>query len=363
MSPANRTRSTALCLAIWFWVGGAASNARAEEPSTLDAEAAVAEDLDQTPDEELPLGELPSEGRWSFLTDNLRWAVDVAGRIDVNTEDGSLSHSEFVGIDIHKVVSTSKRDLGTLLIQLYGKGTDNEWEYITRLLYFNYLASGRGGFNIRFGHILVPYGLNLPSRTPGSLRQYLAGPNIGFKADWGASINGVLPHWNYEIALTRGSGVEFKSRDAPYLVSGRIGSSLDRPFVFGISALYGDVLRKSGVVRQSRVGVDLRWLGGPIDARAEMSYGKNDKTTDVINVFGELSWWSPEETYMAYVQGRLLMNRPESQWNEASYFTVGSRIHVFRYVWLSADYWHGLTADSRRQKPDVFRAQLRFRFF
>ena len=93
--------------------------------STTDgAEAAVAEDLDQSPDEELPLGEISGEGKWSVLTDNLRWALDVAGRLVVNTQDGSLSHVEFVGIDLHKVVSTSKRDIGTLLVQLYGEGDD-----------------------------------------------------------------------------------------------------------------------------------------------------------------------------------------------------------------------------------------------
>lgn len=354
---------SALAVAALVLAGSLAVQVNAGAPTTDDAEAAVAADLDQSPDEELPLGDLSGEGRWSVLTDNLRWALDVAGRLDVNTRDGSLTHVEFVGIDLHKVVSTSKRDIGTLLIQLYGKGVDGDWKYTTRLLYFNYLASGGGGFNIRIGHILVPYGLNLPSRTPGSLRQYITGRDIGFKADWGASVNGVLPAWNYEISLTRGSGVDFKSHDSPYLVSGRVGSSFGRPLVAGLSALYGDVLGKQGVVRKARVGADVRWLGGPVDVRAEVSYGSDDRTTDVLNTFGEISWWSPEESFMAYVQGRFFMTKPANDWQETSYLTVGARIHVLRHIWLSADYRYGFTRDSRAQKPDVFRAQLRYRFF
>ena len=173
----------------------------------------------------------------------------------------------------------------------------------------------------------------------------------------------MLPEWNYEISLTRGSGVDFKSHDSPYLVSGRVGSSMERPLVVGLSALYGDVLGKKGVVRKARVGADVRWLGGPVDVRAELSYGRDDRTTDVLNTFAEISWWSPEESVMAYVQGRFFMTKPANDWQETSYLTVGARIHVLRHIWLSAEYRHGFTRDSRAQKPDVFRAQLRYRFF
>lgn len=345
-------------------VMGRESIAGQEKSPLRSGPEAVQVDLDEVQADRLPLGVAPDgEGKWAWLTENLRWAFDIAGRIDVDSETGDLSHLEFFGVDIHKVVSTERRDLGTLLVQLYGKGKDNDWKYTTRLLYFNYFASGGGGFNIRLGHILVPYGLNLPSRTPGTLRQFIAPKTIGFKADWGASINGVLPEWNYEIALTRGSGVDYKSRDGPFLVAARVGTTFDRPLILGLSALYGKILEGHRSVPRSRVGVDLRWRGGPIDVLGEFSYGKNERETKEIEAFVELMWVTPAETIMVYAQGRAFVNDADENWKGTYYFTVGSRLHVFGHVWLSADYWQGLTAQSRKKRPDRFRAQLRYRFF
>lgn len=328
------------------------------------AAEAIQDDLDDIQADRLPLGVAPEGDKtWSWLTDNLRWAFDLAVRIDVDTKTGDLSHLEFFGVDIHKVVSTEHRDIGTLLVQLYGKGKDNDWKYTTRLLYFNYFASGGGGFNIRIGHILVPFGLNLPSRTPGTLRQFIAPKTVGFKADWGASVNGVLPDWNYEIALTRGSGVDFKSRDGPFLVAARVGTTFDRPLVLGLSALYGKILKGSRSVARSRIGFDLRWQAGPIDVLGEFSYGKNDRTAKEIDSFVELMWLTPLETIMLYVQGRAFANDAEDRWTGTYYFTAGSRLHIFGHIWLSADYKHGLTGRSRKKQPDLFRAQIRYRFF
>ena len=362
--PSNHARSTSfrLLLAVALLLL-AMGEARAAEPEMPEEPPTVLEDLDDVENDGLPRGSTAAGERWTWLTDNLRWAIDVAGRADVPTDGASSAHGGFLGLDLHKVVSTQTRDLGTLLVQLYAEDDDGDWQYTTRLLYFNYLASGRGGFNIRLGHILVPYGLNLPSRTPGTLRQFITGPNVGFKADWGASINGVLPAWNYEVSLTRGSGRNIEGSDHPYLVSGRVGSSMERPFSAGLSALEGKVLTETGVIRRSRLGADLRWQGGPIDLLATASVGQDEKSTEIVNAFAEISWRSPNETVLAYAQGRLSRKRPGHAWSETSYATLGARLHVARHYWLSADYRRGLTSRSRKANPDVARIQLRYRFF
>lgn len=341
----------------------ALGEARAAEPDTPEEPSATLEDLDELGDDRLPLGDPPVGELPTWLTDNLRWAVDVAGRIDLPTNGDSSVRHEFLGVDLHKVVSTETRDLGTLLIQLYLKDDDGDWEYTTRLLYFNYLASGGGGFNVRVGHILVPFGLNLPSRTPGTLRQFITKPNVGFKADWGASINGVLPSWNYEVSLTRGSGRSIEGSHDPYLVSGRLGSSMERPFSAGLSALHGKVLTDAGLIRRTRLGADLRWEGGPIDVLATASVGQDETTTEIVNGFAEMSWRSPTEMVLAYLQGRLFMSRPDHEWTETSYATIGARLHIARHYWLSADYRRGITSESRDSSPDVARIQVRYRFF
>jgi len=225
----------------------ALGEARAAEPDTPEEPSATLEDLDELGDDRLPLGDPPVGELPTWLTDNLRWAVDVAGRIDLPTNGDSSVRHEFLGVDLHKVVSTETRDLGTLLIQLYLKDDDGDWEYTTRLLYFNYLASGGGGFNVRVGHILVPFGLNLPSRTPGTLRQFITKPNVGFKADWGASINGVLPSWNYEVSLTRGSGRSIEGSHDPYCRAHSPHPAWSRPPLGGRAhRCPGDGLRRTG---------------------------------------------------------------------------------------------------------------------
>lgn len=312
--------------------------------------------------QELPEATIEGPEQWGWLTDNLRWAIDVAGRVVVPTEGGDVGHVEFFGIDTHKVISTSTRDWATMLVQLYARNREGESiEFTPRLVYVNFMASRRGALNARLGHILIPFGLNIPSLAPGTLRQFSTGQNVGFKVDWGTSINGVLPIGNYEIALSRGSGRKYISRDSPYLVSGRVGTPSGRSFVAGLSGLYGKVLLPGASLptTRHRVGVDLRWQGGPVDALAEIAYGDDE----VVNSFLELSWNSPLESLLVYAQGRLYMQRPAQDWERTAYFTLGTQWNVLRHIWLSADYRRGLSRTSREMRPDHFRMQVRYRFF
>jgi len=335
-----------------------------------DIEASPEDSIDNGFDDlQLPFGQVRAGETWKFLTENLRWAVDFAGRINA-TEDAGYTNQDFFGLDMHKVVSTSKRDIGTMLVQLYvdynsdpppGK---NDWKFRTRLLFFNYYLSGRGGLNVRLGHILVPYGLNLPSRTPGTLRQFDTGANLGLKVDWGTSVNGVLSNLNYEIALTRGSGMDYESQNDPYLISGRVGTPSHLPLAMGISGLHGKVLKNGRIIPRTRIGVDWRWLGGPLDVLAELSIGRDSHEKDIVNSFIDVSWRSPMETLLVYVQGNIMMNRGvadrDQSWEKLSYLTLGSQLALGTHYWLSADYRHEITNTG---KPDRVRAQIRYRFF
>ena len=321
-------------------------------------------------DLDVPLGSVDSSNRWSFLTDNLRWAVDFAGRINT-TENSGYTNQEFFGVDLHKVVSTKNRDIGTLLVQLYvdyhsdPPSNRDHWDYKTRLLYFNYHVTGRGGLNIKVGHLLIPYGLNLPSRTPGTLRQFDTGANLGHKVDWGTSINGISTNFNYEISLTRGSGLEYDSDQGPYLIAGRVGTPEHLPLAMGISGLHGKILKNGKITDRTRVGVDWRWTGGVLDVLGEISIGRDGHSKDIVNGFLDLSWRSPMEALLLYAQGNIMMNREDSApdngtWGKVSYLTLGSQLALGTHYWLSADYRHEVTSTG---KPDRIRAQLRYRFF
>jgi hypothetical protein len=322
-------------------------------------------------------GTFDRDGALSLLTDNLRWAVDIAGRIKA-PDDSGFTNQQFFGIDLLKTVSTKKRDIGTLLVQLYVDRDSKAppfretWDFKVRELHFNYHVTRRGGVNFRIGHIQIPYGLNLPPITGGTLRQFNTKPNLGHKVDWGTSINGVNSAFVYEVALTRGSGFDYESKGDPYLVSGRIGTPYQQPFVLGFSGLHGKVFNtpNEAIIERTRFGIDARWQGGPIDALAQVSIGRdNDNSmgkpkTDVVNYFLDLSWRTPTEALLLYAQGDFQMTRPTATksgpWTNLSFLTLGAQLALARHYWISADYKHELTGSG---KPDVVRLELRYRFF
>jgi len=363
----ERSRLLAILAALFGLLLALSPPALSEEPNS----EASAEDSGENgfDDLELPFGQIKAGDAWNFLTDNLRWAVDFAGRINA-TDNSGYTNQEFFGLDMHKVVSSSNRDIGTMLVQLYvdyhsdpPPGRSN-WDFKTRLLFFNYYVSGRGGLNVRLGHILVPYGLNLPSRTPGTLRQFDTAANLGLKVDWGTSVNGVLSKFNYEIALTRGSGMDYESENDPYLISGRVGTPSHLPLAMGISGLHGKILKNGRIIPRTRIGLDWRWMGGPVDVLAEISIGRDSHDKDIVNSFIDVSWRSPMESLLIYAQGNIMMNRKTTDrykaWEKTSYLTLGSQLALGTHYWLSADYRHEITDTG---KPDRVRVQIRYRFF
>jgi len=364
--PTIRTLSAGILCGLVLLSFPALGSDSAVSPEAREAESSS----DPFGDLDVPLGSVDSSSRWSFLTDNLRWAVDFAGRINT-AENSGYTNQEFFGIDLHKVVSTKNRDIGTLLVQLYvdyhsdPPPNRDHWDYKTRLLYFNYHVTGRGGLNVKVGHLLIPYGLNLPQRTPGTLRQFDTGANLGYKIDWGTSINGISSNFNYEISLTRGSGFEYDSDQGPYLISGRAGTPDHLPLAMGISGLHGKILKNGKITDRTRIGVDWRWTGGVLDVLGELSIGRDGHSKDIVNGFLDLSWRSPMDTLLLYAQGNIMMNREGSAphslpWKKVSYLTLGSQLALGTHYWISADYRHEMTSTG---KPDRIRAQLRYRFF
>lgn len=185
------------------------------------------------------------EKPWASQAGNLRLTLDLSSRISLSTRRGKVGTEHVIGLDLHKVFSDAEGDWGTLRLQPYLTRIDNlnqrpaffedddDWELVFRFCDFNFTRIGRGRFNIRMGHFEVPYGLEHLLDTNGTLRQFIPGRNLGLKADWGVSINGVFPQFEYEVALTRGTGNEFFHRGEPFALAGRIGTPRDRNFVLG----------------------------------------------------------------------------------------------------------------------------------
>lgn len=158
------------------------------------------------------------------LTDNARWAFDLSARGMYNNRANEWYSAFFMGLDLHKVFSGPDGDWGTLVLQPYVMRLDSpaqpaffedhhDWELVYRIFNFNYTGLAGGKFNVRVGHFEIPFGLEHVVNTNGTLHDYMHGPNIGIKADWGVSLNGELETFDYEFSLTRGTGNEWSSRD------------------------------------------------------------------------------------------------------------------------------------------------------
>jgi len=311
----------------------------------------------------------------ALFGDNSRWSLDLSTRVTRNTE---TRHDEFmhvIGADVHKVFSNNTSDIGTLTFQPYivklnnvnnpsfifddGNDTQLTW----RIANFNYTALSQGKFNIRAGHFEIPFGLEYQVDTNGTLRQ-LTFADRGIKADWGFSVNGILPQYEYEVALTRGSGNEITSKDDPYIFSGRFGTPSNRNIVGGVSWFTGDVLGKEGVTKRQKIGLDASYYYYQWQFMAESSFGETAKN-ETINGFVEALWRSPQESVSAYTQlgyQRAEINHQvSSATNTTSYWLLGVQWIGMDEFDISAQYKHKIEDTPTIEIDPILSVQLRYR--
>ncbi len=190
--------------------------------------------------------------------------------------------------------------------------------------------------NIRVGHFYVPYGLQPWIDTHGTLLQGPAMEFIGMDRDWGVAIEGQNDKLEYEVGLTRGSGMDLFERDNNYAVAGklstpRIGEHLND--WLGVSFLTGRIFDEEGVDRlrswnmdekgdqfannlvdRWRVGADLQQIIGPARLRFEAAWGKDEKKENVLAEFFEVKYaLGKDNRWTTYFQAENLtqdVNRP-----------------------------------------------------
>lgn len=302
---------------------------------------------------------------------NYRAAIDLSTRNNQNFVNGSNSWTHFLGLDLHKVFSTSAGDIGTLVFQPYLTKLSNvnnppfffddgdDWELVWRIANFNYTALSRGGFNIRVGHFEIPFGLEQNIDTNGTLRQYTF-TDRAIKVDWGITVNGKYSGLDYEIALSRGSGNEFTARHDPYLLSGRIATSSQKNFIVGFSWMYGDVLTSGRAVPRARAGVDLAYYIASWEFLIEASGGSNDGL-DTANVLGEVSWRSPFENLHLYAQFRHVNRELPLTRTDRSRFSLGTQLRLNQKFSASAELSHDIDPLDGRERDLSALLQLRVR--
>ena len=130
--------------------------------------------------------------------------------------------------------------------------------------------------------------------------------------DWGATLNGTLPSFQYEVGLGRGSGMTYSDRFDPYSLAARIGTAADYEGYAGVNAAGISVFRgrilnmnRSAAMWRERVALDVQYYRGPFGLLLEASAGANGTgpgRTKVAGTLVELNVTNPSETLSFYVQ-------------------------------------------------------------
>jgi hypothetical protein len=323
----------------------------------------------------LPTASLANTDTSPLFGENSRWSIDLATRVMRNTDKNHNTFMHTVGLDIHKVFSSSTSDIGTLMFQPYVVKLNNannipfffddgnDTQLIWRITNFNYTGLSQGKFNMRIGHFEIPFGLEYQVDTNGTLRQ-LTSNDRGLKADWGVSLNGIMPSFEYEVALTRGSGNEITSKYNPHVFSGRIGTLANRNLVMGLSWFTGDVLRKNGITERQKVGVDVSYYYYQWQFMAEFSVGQTAQN-DTVNGFVEALWTNAKENIKTYIQlgyqSSEINSEVSNKANSTSYWVIGAQWLSYSGFDVSAQYKHKLEDTPSIDIDPILSVQLRYR--
>lgn len=310
-----------------------------------------------------------------FFGENSRWAIDASTRLTHNADKNNNAFMHVLGLDIHSIFSNATQDIGTLTFQpyivklnnvqkapfIFDNGNDTQLTW--RIANFNYTGLNQGKFNIRVGHFEVPFGLEYQIDTNGTLRQ-LTTSDRGIKADWGVSVNGILPNIEYEIALTRGSGNEIKSTGNPHIFSGRVGTLSNKNVVTGISWFTGDVLGGNGITSRKKIGIDASYYYYQWQFMFESSIGQT-AGNDTLNSFAETRWKNPQENLSSYFQlgyqSTEINHEVNDKTHSTSYWLAGVQWLSYQGFDISAQYKHKLKDTPTIDVDPLLSVQLRYR--
>ena len=337
-----------------------------------------------------PVLELSTLERARAASDNFRLTLDLSQRAVHSDSADDFGFVTALGIDSHKVFTDDSGDRATLTLQGYLTRIDDmpgappffegpdDWEFVFRIFNANLHVLPRQALNVRVGHFELPFGLEHSINTNGTLRDFTHGANLGIKADWGVSVNGILPRFEYELGVTRGVADE-AAHERTYLVSGRLGTPSDHSWVAGLSFMHGRLsneravgLWKMGledpaegdgvdhVLRRTRVGADLQWHMELASLLAEISWGR-DYDDEVWSALVEIDRELGMETSV-YLQGRRFGREWQGGRDHATTLALGARYTPDTHWALSAQLERELHTFGPRPGDTRLAAQLRYRF-
>jgi len=276
----------------------------------------------------------------------------------------SPDHDNSIGFEHYKRFSDEYGDYMTTDLQMrlvYHEDSDS-----LDLELHNAYANIKGYYgraNLKLGHFDIPFGREPEEDTHATLLQTFALKNIGFKKDWGASVNGALQGFDYELALTLGSGAKglrswekrLDSGKTSYLVSGRLG--LGNPafsdILYGLSILYGDMLPvvddmplPEETLSKKRLGIDMKYIYGPLNFQIETALGKDD-SRDVFGYWIQALFTPPSfDLLQLEAQLESFYNDLDKGGSDDTSITLGFSYRLNHEITLRGNYIHDLALES-----------------
>lgn len=227
-------------------------------------------------------------------------------------------------LDVYAKLGTPRRDFATVVAQVYLSRLERhpappavfdgptDTEVLPTINTVNLHLTEDRRLNLKVGHLELPYGLETTITNAGELRSFTMGANTGLGVDWGATLNGTLERFQYEVGVGRGSGMFYADNFDPYSLFGRIGSPVDSETYggttgWGFSVFRGKVLNpaRTAVLQRERVALDGQVYFGPLGLLGELSSGANGqgaRRVRVLNGLAEVNLTSRRETVSGYVQ-------------------------------------------------------------
>jgi hypothetical protein len=206
-----------------------------------------------------------------------RWVLtpDLAVRHVRDETTGRHGERYNLVLDAYGKLGTAHRDIATVVAQVYLSRLERhpappavfdgptDTEVLPTINTVNLHLTEDRRLNLKVGHLELPYGLETTITNAGELRSFTMGANTGLGVDWGATLNGTLERFQYEVGVGRGSGMFYADNFDPYSLFGRIGSPVDSETYggttgWGFSVFRGKVLNpaRTAVLQRERVALD-----------------------------------------------------------------------------------------------------------
>lgn len=307
--------------------------------------------------------------------------IDQSTRFVQTSNGGGPGILNWIGLDfLTHIEGADGQSIGTLLVQPFALHADglpktppifddpHDWALQFRYVQLDVTRWAHRGVSWRLGHFEVPFGLEYGIDTNGTLHQFSNGSNLGVKGDWGTSLYGESNGVNYEVAITRGSGNEYRESDGNRVIAARVGNSLEENLCFGVSYMDAQLtgldppamMNSFPMPARTRFGADFRWHRRTHSLLGETSFGTNDGE-DVWASLLELNASSNDERLVNYAQVAASGSKTSAGWVEQEVLRLGFRQHMSANSTLSIQWDQDLNLPSRNEKS-VIAVQLRFRF-